>query len=206
MVNDDMKNILFMSPCKYTFLGLSELMSAIPEHAVQLTPVSTPNNIFDFIHKGFFPSAIVVDLSVSERTVLAQSIWFLWNLSVLYAEKKIPEIIPCILLGDNTLPEGTNYPFVWVSPFLSKEILQKNFLKILNNPIIYTRKTYRLKRLSDNERIVINNVLQGFSVKDIAGTMQITAKRVFSFRRNALKKIGLRNRNEYSLLIGKSFL
>ncbi|EPQ0972547.1 helix-turn-helix domain-containing protein [Citrobacter farmeri] len=65
---------------------------------------------------------------------------------------------------------------------------------------------YGFKHLSDRERRVINACLKGMPVRDIAELMEITYRNVCAARQSALRKIGLRNRNEYVLLMGKLFL
>ncbi|WP_201478864.1 helix-turn-helix transcriptional regulator [Escherichia coli] len=185
-------------------------MENIPGHAVDVVPVSKHQQIVMLMQTEFYSlqksSAIVVDLTSHERTVLALSLWFLWNLSVLYYEGSIPEQIPCILLGKSELPAATCYPFVRVSPSQSGKQLQDFFLNVLNTPATYVRGMHEFKPLSNKERQVINLCLSGVPLSRIAEHMQITYCTVSGYRQSALRKIGLKNRNEYMLLTGMTFL
>nr|EKW5935526.1 helix-turn-helix transcriptional regulator [Citrobacter farmeri] len=138
--------------------------------------------------------------------MLALALWFLWNLSVLYSEGRISRQVPCVLLGNRKTLENTAYPFSWVTPSQSVGGVQSFFLKVLTTPAPWMRGMYGFKHLSDRERRVINACLKGMPVRDIAELMEITYRNVCAARQSALRKIGLRNRNEYVLLMGKLFL
>lgn len=205
-----MKQIFFMSPCRYTGYGFTRLMENIPGQSINVTTVSDHQPVLEHISQvsdsRHSPAAIVVDLTHHERTVLAQALWFLWNLSVLYSEGTIPHRIPCVLLGNREMPESTVYPYAWITPSQPVARLQALFLKILTMPVPWMRGMYRFKHLNNKERQVINLCLKGISVRGIAAYMDITYREACAARRSAIRKIGLRNRNEYAFLVGRTFL
>lgn len=205
-----MKQIFFMSPCRYTGSGFSRIMESIPGHRVEVVPVSDHRQILQHMRAGLHSlqksSAIVVDLTSHERSVLALSLWFLWNLSVLYSKGRVPGRFPCVLLGKPESLDNTSYPYVWVSPYQTAGQLQDFFVKVLTTPAPYIRRMYGFKHLTDKERRVINSCLKGVSVRDIAEYIQTSYRNVCFHRQSALKKVGLRNRNEYVLLMGREFL
>ncbi|WP_410700069.1 MULTISPECIES: response regulator transcription factor [Citrobacter] len=205
-----MKQIFFMSPCRYTGYGFTRLMESIPGHAVRVIPVSDHYQVLQYMSQESDslrrPSAVVVDLTSHERSVLALALWFLWNLSVLYSEGRISRRVPCVLLGNRKTLENTAYPYAWVTPSQSVRGLQNFFLKVLSMPGPWMRGMYGFKHLSDKEQRVINACLKGMSVRDIAERMEITYRNVCAARQSAFRKIGLRNRNEYALLMGRIFL
>ncbi len=200
-----MKKIFFITPCQYTKLGFGKIIETISDYSVDIVTVSEPEEIIE--HAGHhITSVIVIDLAHCENSVLASSLWFLWNLSVLYSEGRIPAEIPCILLGDKYSLSDAKYPFIWISPRQSANNLRMFFMKVLTTPECYMREMYGFTHFSDKERFVINQHLNGLSAFQIARRMQTTYKDVVTSRQKAMKKIGLRNRNEVILLMGKKFL
>ena len=85
-----MKQIFLMSQCQYTRLGLFAVMESAGQHAVQVISVETPEQIVSHIlsdrHLPGKQSVIVVDLTCHEPSVIVKTLWFLWNLSVLYSD------------------------------------------------------------------------------------------------------------------------
>ncbi|MEG0716732.1 MAG: helix-turn-helix transcriptional regulator [Hafnia sp.] len=206
-----MKQIFLISPCQYTHFGFSELMEAtVQEHAVQVISVETPEQIVSHILSDrpapVKKSVIVVDLTCHEAFVMVNALWFLWNLSVLYSECSKLRGIPCILLGYQGALNNIRYPFVRISPSLGVHQLRNIFLRILAVPSLYIRRGHGFKRLSVNERRVINAVLSGETVSDIAERMQIHYRNVCYYRQRAIFKIGLRNRNEIAWIMNRKFL
>ncbi|EPB4368943.1 LuxR C-terminal-related transcriptional regulator [Citrobacter freundii] len=206
-----MKQIFLISPCQYTRFGFSELMeTTAQEHAVQVISVETPEQIvLHTLSDRFVPGkqrVIVVDLTCHEAPVMVRALWFLWNLSVLYSECRELRGIPCILLGPQGGLNNIKYPFARVSSSLSLHQLRNVFLHILSAPSRYIRRGYGFKRLSVNERRVMNYLLDGDTVSDIAKRMRIHYRNVCYYRQRAIFKIGLRNRNDIAWIMNRTFL
>lgn len=205
-----MKQIFLMSQCQYTRLGLSELTESAGKHAVQVISVETPEQIVSHIlsdrHISVKQSVIVVDLTCHEAPVMVKALWFLWNLSVLYSERRELGGIPCILFGCQRTLDNVRHPFVWVSPSQGLRQLQNTFLRILTVPSRYIRREHGFKRLSVNERRIMNYLLAGDTVNDIAKRMQIHYRNVCYYRQRAIFKIGLRNRNDIAWIMNRTFL
>lgn len=205
-----MKQIFLMSQCQYTRLGLSELIESAGEHAVQVISVETPEQIASHIlsdrHAPGKQNVIVVDLTCHESPVMVKTLWFLWNLSVLYSEHHELRGTPCILFGCQRTLDNIRHPFVWVSPSQSLRQLQSVFLRILALPSRYIRRAHGFKSLSVNERRVMNYLLGGETVDDIAKRMQIHYRNVCYYRQRAIFKIGLRNRNDIAWIMNRTFL
>lgn len=205
-----MKQIFLMSQCQYTRLGLSELVESAGKHAVQVISVETPEQIVSHIqsdrHLPRKQSVIVVDLTCHEAPVMVKTLWFLWNLSVLYSEHHELRGTPCILFGCQRTLDNIRHPFVWVSPSQSLRQLQSVFLRILALPFQYIRRAHGFKSLSANERRVMNYLLGGETVDDIAKRMQIHYRNVCYYRQRAIFKIGLRNRNDIAWIMNRTFL
>lgn len=205
-----MKQIFLMSQCQYTRLGLSELIESAGKHAVQVISVETPEQIVSHIQSdGRLPgeqSVIVVDLTCHEAPMMVWAVWFLWNLSVLYSEHHALRGTPCILFGCQRTLDNIRHPFVWVSPSQSIRQLQSVFLRILALPSRYIRRAHGFKSLSVNERRVMNYLLGGETVDDIAKRMQIHYRNVCYYRQRAIYKIGLRNRNDIAWIMNRTFL
>lgn len=205
-----MKQIFLMSQCQYTRLGLSELIESAGKHAVQVISVETPEQIVSHIqsdrHLPGKQSVIVVDLTCHEAPVMVKTLWFLWNLSVLYSEHHELRGTPCILFGCQRALDNIRHPFVWVSPSQSLRQLQSVFLRILALPSRYIRRSHGFKSLSVNERRVMNYLLGGDAVDDIAKRMQIHYRNVCYYRQRAIFKIGLRNRNDIAWIMNRTFL
>lgn len=204
-----MKQIFLMSQCQYTRLGLSELIESAGKHAVQVISVETPEQIVSHIqsdrHLSGKQSVIVVDLTCHEAPVMVKTLWFLWNLSVLYSEHHELRGTPCILFGCQRTLDNIRHPFVWVSPSQGLRQLQNVFLRILATPSRYIRE-HKIKRLSVNERRVMNYLLGGETVDDIAKCMRIHYRNVCYYRQRAIFKIGLRNRNDIAWIMNRTFL
>lgn len=205
-----MKQIFLMSQCQYTRLGLSELTESAGKHAVQVISVETPEQIVSHIQSdrdlSGKQSVIVVDLTCHEAPVMVKTLWFLWNLSVLYSEHHELRGTPCILFGCQRTLDNIRHPFVWVSPSQSLRQLQSVFLRILALPSRYIRRAHGFKSLSVNERRVMNYLLGGETVDDIAKRMQIHYRNVCYYRQRAIFKIGLRNRNDIAWIMNRTFL
>ncbi|WP_370608752.1 LuxR C-terminal-related transcriptional regulator [Citrobacter portucalensis] len=205
-----MKQIFLMSQCQYTRLGLFELIESAGKHAVQVISVETPEQIVSHIlsdrHLPGKQSVIVVDLTCHEASVMVKALWFLWNLSVLYSERQELSKTPCILLGYHGTLNNNRYPFVRISPSQGLRQLQNTFLRILTVPSRYIRREHGFKRLSANERRVINYLLAGDTVNDIAKRMRIHYRNVCYYRQRAIFKIGLRNRNDIAWIMNRTFL
>lgn len=205
-----MKQIFLMSQCQYTRQGLSELVESAGKHAVQVISVETPEQIVSHIqsdrHIPGKQSVIVVDLTCHEAPVMVKTLWFLWNLSVLYSEYHELRGTPCILFGCQRTLDNIRHPFVWVSPSQSLRQLQSVFLRILALPFRYIRRAHGFKSLSVNERRVMNYLLGGETVDDIAKRMQIHYRNVCYYRQRAIFKIGLRNRNDIAWIMNRTFL
>ena len=205
-----MKRIYFVSPCQYTVSGFSALMEAIPGHSIRVFALNDMRQLLHYLNAEpgvrQLPSVIVVDVTNHERSFLALSLWFLWNLSVLYSEGRIPARIPCLVLGRKEALGKAKYPFVSICPSQRVRKLQDAFIKALTAPGPYIRKMYEFRHLSSKERFVINACLKGMSVRSIAEVLNTTYRSVYFCRQSAIKKIGLRNLNEFTLLMGRSFL
>lgn len=205
-----MKQIFLMSQCQYTRLGLSELIESAGKHAVQVISVETPEQIVSHIQSdrdlSGKQSVIVVDLTCHEAPVMVKTLWFLWNLSVLYSEHHELRGTPCILFGCQRTLDNIRHPFVWVSPSQSLRQLQSVFLRILALPSRYIRRAHGFKSLSVNERRVMNYLLGGDTVDNIAKRMQIHYRNVCYYRQRAIFKIGLRNRNDIAWIMNRTFL
>lgn len=206
-----MKQIFLMSQCQYTRLGLSELIESAGEHAVQVIPVETPEQIVSHILSDRHAApgkqnVIVVDLTCHEAPAMVKALWFLWNLSALYSECRELDGVPCILFGCQRTLDNIRHPFVWVSPSQSLRQLQSVFLRILALPSRYIRRAHGFKSLSVNERRVMNYLLGGDTVDDIAKRMQIHYRNVCYYRQRAISKIGLRNRNDIVWIMNRAFL
>lgn len=205
-----MKQIFLMSQCQYTRLGLSELIESAGKHAVQVISVETPEQIVSHIQSdrdlSGKQSVIVVDLTCHEAPVMVKTLWFLWNLSVLYSEHHELRGTPCILFGCQRTLDNIRHPFAWVSPSQSLRQLQSVFLRILALPSRYIRRAHGFKSLSVNERRVMNYLLGGETVDDIAKRMQIHYRNVCYYRQRAIFKIGLRNRNDIAWIMNRTFL
>ena len=205
-----MKQIFLMSQCQYTRLGLSELIESAGKHAVQVISVEAPEQIVSHIlsdsHLHGKKRVIVVDLTCHESSVMVKALWFLWNLSVLYSERHELRVTPCILFGHQGEMSNIRYPFPWVSPLQDLRQLQNIFLRILAVPSRYINNGYGFQRLSVNERRVINALLGGETVSDIAKRMQIHYRNVCYYRQRAIFKIGLRNRNDIAWIMNRTFL
>lgn len=205
-----MKQIFLMSQCQYTRLGFFELIESAGEHAVQVISVETPEQIVSHIlsdrHLPRKQSVIVVDLTCHEAPVKVKALWFLWNLSVLYSEHRELGGIPCILFGCQRTLDNIQHPYVWVSPSQDLYQLQNIFIRILKLPYRYIKGGCKYKRLSVNERRVINYLLGGDTVNDIAKRMRIHYRNVCYYRKRAIFKIGLRNRNDIAWIMNRTFL
>ena len=206
-----MKQIFLISPCQYTRFGFSELMETpVQEHAVQVISVETPEQIvLHILSNRSVPGkqrVIVVDLTYHEASVMVKALWFLWNLSVLYSECRELREIPCILLGPKGILNNIRYPFARVSPSQSFHRLRNIFMHILAAPSRYIRRGYGFKRLSVNERQVINSILAGETVSDIAYRMRIHQRNVYYYRQRAIFKIGLRSRHDIAWIMSREFL
>ena len=79
-----MKQILLLSQCQYTRLGLFKLIDSTWAHAVQVISVEAPEQIVSHIlsdrHLPGKQSVIVVDLICHEGPVMVMALWFLWNM------------------------------------------------------------------------------------------------------------------------------
>lgn len=205
-----MKRIYLVSPCEYTAFGFSTLMEAIPGHSIRVILVNETRQLLHYLNAepGIRqqPSVLVVDMTYHERSVMALALWFLWNLSVMYSDGRIPARIPCIILGRNDTLNKDIYPFASICPSLPVQQLQNLIIETLTTPDPYIRKMYAFRRLSNEERFVINAYLKGMSVNEIAEIMKIPYRKVNYYRHSAIKKIGLGKQNEYILLMGKLFL
>ncbi|EHA0861472.1 LuxR family transcriptional regulator [Salmonella enterica] len=205
-----MKQIFLMSECQYTRLGIFELIESAGKHAVQVISVETPEQIVSHIlsdrHLPGKQSVIVVDLTCHEAPVMVKALWFLWNLSVLYSERQELSETPCILLGYHWALNNNRYPFIRISPSQGFHQLQNAFLRILAVPSRYISSRHGFQRLSVNERRVINALLGGETVNDIAKRMQIHYRNVCYYRQRAIFKIGLRNRNDIAWIMNRTFL
>ncbi|TGB64113.1 LuxR family transcriptional regulator [Escherichia sp. E4930] len=205
-----MKQIFLMSQCQYTRLGLLAVMESAGQHAVQVISVETPEQIVSHIlsdrHLPGKQRVIVVDLTCHESSVTVRALWFLWNLSVLYSERHELREIPCFLFGHKEGRNNIRYPFVWISPSQNFRQLKNTFLHILAVPSLYISSGYGLQRLSVNERRVINELLSGETVSDIAKRMEIHYSNVCYYRQKAIFKIGLRNRNDIAWIMNRTFL
>ncbi|CNF76397.1 Bacterial regulatory proteins%2C luxR family [Yersinia enterocolitica] len=204
-----MKQIFLMSQCQYTRLGLFKLIESAGEHPVQVISVETPEQIASHIlsdrHAPGKQNVIVVDLTCHEAPAMVKALWFLWNLSVLYSERRELGGVPCILFGCQRTLDNIRHPFVWVSPSQGLRQLQNVFLRILAIPSRYIRE-HKIKRLSVNERRVMNYLLGGKAAGDIATRMQINYRNVCYYRQRAIFKIGLRNRNDIAWIMNRTFL
>lgn len=173
-----MKQIFLISQCQYTHLRLSELMESAGKHAVQVISVETPEQIVSHIqsdnHLPGKQRVIVVDLTCHESSVMVKALWFLWNLSVLYSERHELRGTLCILFGHQGGLNNIRNPFTWVSPSQNFRQLKSIFLHILVVLSRYISSGYGFKRLSVNERRVINALLGGETVSDIAWIMNRT--------------------------------
>lgn len=205
-----MKQIFLMSQCQYTRLGLFELIESTGEHAVQVIFVETPEQIVSHIlsdrHLPGKQSVIVVDLSCHEAPAMVKALWFLWNLSALYSEHHELRGAPCILFGCQRALNNVRHPFAWISPSQGLRQLQSIFLRILAHPSRYIKGGHRYTRLSVNERRVMNYLLGGDTVSDIAKRMRIHYRNVCYYRQRAIFKIGLRNRNDIAWIMNRTFL
>ena len=205
-----MKQIFLMSQCQYTRLGLFKLIESTGEHAVQVISVEAPEQIVSHIlsdrHLPGKQSVIVVDLICHEAPVMVRALWFLWNLSVLYSEHHELRGTPCILFGCQRTLNNVRHPFAWISPSQGLRQLQSIFLRILAHPSRYIKGWHRYTRLSVNKRRVINYILAGDTVSDIAKRMQIHYRNVCYYRQRAIFKTGLRNRNDIAWIMNRTFL
>ena len=205
-----MKQIFLMSQCQYTRLGLFAVMESAGQHAVQVISVETPEQIVSHIlSDGHLPGkqrVIVVDLTCHESSVTVRALWLLWNLSVLYSERHELRGTPCILFGHQEGRNNIRYPFTWISPSQNFHQLKNIFQRILAVPSRYINSGYGFQRLSANERQVINALLSGEAVSDIAKRMQIHYSNVCYYRQKAIFKIGLRNRNDIAWIMNRKFL
>ncbi|WP_236487866.1 LuxR C-terminal-related transcriptional regulator, partial [Escherichia coli] len=105
--------------------------------------------------------------------------------------------------------EGRNnirYPFTWISPSQNFHQLKNIFLRILAVLSRYISSGYGFQRLSANERQVINALLGGETVSDIAMRMQTNYSNVCYYRQKAIFKIGLKNRNDIAWIMNRKFL
>ncbi|EPJ0883838.1 TPA: LuxR family transcriptional regulator, partial [Citrobacter freundii] len=137
---------------------------------------------------------------------MVKALWFLWNLSALYSEHQGLRGIPCILLGCQQTLDNIRHPFAWISPSQGLRQLQNIFLRILAHPSRYIKGGHRYTRLSVNERRVMNYLLGGDTVSDIAKRMRIHYRNVCYYRQRAIFKIGLRNRNDIAWIMNRTFL
>lgn len=205
-----MKNIFFVSPCQYTRLGFSALTGAIEGPTIQVINVDTPEQIVSHINSDRLSTrkqyAIVVDMSSHEASVMVSALLFLWNLSVLTLEYKALQEIPCVLLGNESHLRRVKYPFVRVSPSQSIIQLKNFFLHLLMVPSRYIRRVNEPGRFNKKERCVINAVLEGENLSDIAKKMQVSYRNICYYRQRAILKIGLRNRNEIAWLMSRKLL
>ncbi|HHZ8738775.1 TPA: LuxR C-terminal-related transcriptional regulator [Escherichia coli] len=205
-----MKQIFLMSQCQYTRLGLFAVMESAGKHAVPVISVETPEQIVSHIlsdrHLPGKQRVIVVDLTCHESSVTVRALWFLWNLSVLYSECHELREIPCILFGHKEERNNIRCPFAWVSPSQNFHQLKNIFQRILAVPSRYISSGYGFQRLSANERQVINALLSGEAISDIAKRMQIHYSNVCYYRQKAIFKIGLRNRNDIAWIMNRTFL
>lgn len=205
-----MKQIFLMSQCQYTRLGLLAVMESAGKHAVPVISVETLEQIVSHIlsdsHLPRKQRVIVVDLTCHESSVMVKALWFLWNLSVLYSERRELRLIPYFLFGHKEGRNNIRYSFAWISPSQNFRQLKNIFLHILVVPSLYISSGYGLQRLSVNERRVINELLSGETVSDIAKRMGIHYSNVCYYRQNAIFKIGLRSRNDIAWIMNRTFL
>jgi len=188
--------------------GFSALIGGISENSIRVIPIKDSWEILDNINFDTQQksSIIVVDMTYYERSLIVISLWFLWNLSVLYSEGKISSKIPCIVLGCNGVLDKKIYPFARICPSQPVNKLKSIIIEALTTPSNNFTKPSKFRRLNSKERYVVNSSLNGMPLKEIAANMKITDRKANYYRYSAIKKIGLQKQYEYALLMGKIFL
>ncbi|ECO1040173.1 helix-turn-helix transcriptional regulator [Salmonella enterica subsp. enterica serovar Newport] len=200
MAGGVLHQIVVVTQCRYTLLGLKALMaqSAVPAEIIQ---VSRPEAVTRGSWSVNYSRLLLVDISGTPKEI-ARSRVFLWRWLGL-CTRGLTEAMPWLLL-ENDRGKGRHHSLT------SRQSVTQLVAKISEVLLHPERRCscpgaeYR-GGLSDLQSEILNRTLAGDSVYEIAAALAVTRQSVFASRSALIEKLGLRNRMELMSLTMEDF-
>lgn len=198
--------IFFVSQCQFLHSGITTLFRDSKYSDIKIVRSEEPREILyeiNKLRKKKIKAIILVDMIESSPEFIVHNLCFLWNIRRMMSHSDNLKNIPCILLGNN----DREVPgFQCLPTHETKESLIQMVTHAFKYPRLYTTNRMPQISLCKSQRIMMNKIIQGVSLKNIAEHFDTHYRNASSRRRIIMKKIGLRNKLEFYYLAGKILL
>lgn len=170
--------------------SLSWLLETVGQQA---TSYHDPEIFLKSYTAHYGPCCIILDLRMPGVS----------GLEVLEKQQELGRVDPVIFLtGHGDVPSAVRAMKLGAFDFLTKPFNPQEFLDCVNRAITYASKAHQknirkleeravIGKLSSRETDVFDQLIKGFSSKEIARDLNISPKTVDVHRANILKKIGI---------------
>lgn len=203
-----MRNLYIIGTCSYTKAGFSALTNYRKMSDVNIISIETYDEMMQNLEESSgicTPSIIVIDMTVHLKKYRVKQLATIWNLRrIMYTNEKIRNL-PFVLYGDNKQSILTT--LYWMN---SQEPIKKQ-INILDR--LYSDSTYYIKRdevqqkpLEGEHKIVLDKLMEGSSVQNLARKMNTNTHHIFYIRDQLMIKLGLNNRFDFTQLTNEQLL
>ncbi|EMD2586650.1 TPA: hypothetical protein ACTDLJ_004456 [Salmonella enterica subsp. enterica serovar Newport] len=193
-----MKKIIIISPCSFTQNGFSNLVSHERMSDVKIINAGGFEETLSHAERSG-PSIIIVDMTIRIRKFRAKQLANIWNLRrAMYTNEKLRKT-PCFLFGIKNQSQLTSLH--WISSQNSVESLIDRLVNIFQNHEEYSStNNIKQKGLEKRQRIMLEQLMSGCSIKNISIKMNSNPHSIFYSRDRLIVKFGLNDRYDFIAL------